>query len=131
MLDNKTFNQFITKANKAHGQFSVWVYANNEFAKYQEEWNKIPDPRLFTTEEFSRERGCRYKNFWDVVIPTLQHGWVLSVARLFDPPYHSHDKAKQRPRLSFKYVLGLLDSLVVSQSYDGRILKYSEFLDSI
>ena len=100
-------NKFIKEIDKSCQQFYVWVYANNEFVKHQTEWNEIVDSgKLFTTKEFSRVNGCKYKNFWGVTIPTLQHGWILSIARLFDPPYFMGDRTK--PRLSVDYISEIL-----------------------
>jgi len=116
MLNEKTLNDFTNKVNHAHHQFCVWMYTNNEFVKHQNDWNKIAKPeKLFTTEEFSREKGCKYKNFWPVVIFSLQCGWILSLARLFDPAYHPCDRDKKKPRLSLYYILRLLD--------DARLVK--------
>lgn len=132
MLDDKTLNNFIAKANRAHQQFCVWIYTNNEFAKHQEKWNKIARPRrLFNIDEFSRDTGCTYKNFWDVVIPSLQHSWILSTERLFDPAYHSRDKKKERPRLSIHYILELLDDVILAQSIRERFEKHAPIIKSL
>lgn len=129
MIDQKILNEFSSKINHAHQQFCIWWYANNEFAKHQGEWNKIAKPGLFTTEEFSRDKGCEYKNFWDVVIPSLQHSWILSLARLFDPPYFLGKKEK--PRLSIDYILGLLDDAPLVQIIRDRIKKYNATVQSL
>ena len=42
MLDVKTLDDFTKKVNKAHQQFCVWMYTNNEFVKYQKIWNLNP-----------------------------------------------------------------------------------------
>ncbi|MBU3895924.1 hypothetical protein KKG36_01220, partial [Patescibacteria group bacterium] len=106
MLDAKTFKEFISKANVAHQQLCVWFATNNEFAKHQTRWNEIdPEIKPFGLEEFTRKHGCKYKNFFSLIIPTLQHGWMLSTARLFDPAYHSRDKNKEKPRISLDYIL--------------------------
>lgn len=108
MLDEKTLDDFTNKANHAHQQFCVWMYANNEFAKHQDDWNKIAEPRkLFTIEEFSRDKGCKYKNFWGVVNFSLQCGWILSLARLLDPSYNSHDKKKRETAIIFRLHTGI------------------------
>lgn len=122
MLDQTTLNRFASSANSAYQQFCIWIHANNEFAKHQKEWNQAANPRrIFLTEKFSRDKGCRYKNFWGVVIPSLQHGWILSLARLLDPAYHSHDKKKDKPRLSLDYILELLDDAPLAQSINNKI----------
>lgn len=124
MTDQKTLNEFTSKINHAHQQFCVWRYANNEFAKHQGEWNQA-------TEEFLQGRGCKYKNFWDVVIPSLQHSWILSLARLFDPAYHSRDKEKGRPRLSLGYIIELLDDASLAKLIHSKIKKYDTTIQSL
>lgn len=115
MLDSVTFNEFIRKANPAHQQLCVWFAANNEFAKHQARWSKL-DPEIgpFALENFTRKHGCKYKNFWNIVVPTLQRGWILSTARLFDPAYHPGDKKKEKPRISLDYVLIKLEDETLS-----------------
>ncbi len=130
MLDHKTLDEFTGKANHAHQQFCVWVYANNEFAKHQEEWNQIAEP-IIKTGEFSLDKGCKYKNFWNVVIPSLQHSWILSLARLFDPAHHSRDKKKDKPRLSLDYILELLDDAPLEQLIRDRIKKRNTTIQSL
>src|SRR3989338_2436009 len=132
MLDVKTLDDFTKKVNKAHQQFCVWMYTNNEFAKHQEKWNQIARARkLFRTEEFSRDKGCKYKNFWDVVISSLQHSWILSLARLFDPAYHPSDKKKNKPRLSLDYILELLDDVSLAKIIRNKIKKYQSTIQSL
>lgn len=129
MLDAKTLDDFTGKANRAHQQFCVWVYTNNEFAKHQTEWNKLLIP--LKTEGFSQGRGCKYQNFWSVVIPSLQHGWIMSMARLFDPAYHSRDKKKEKPRLSLEYILELLDDTSLAQTIRNKVQKHNLTIQSI
>lgn len=132
MLTEKTLNEFALQANYAYQEFRVWVYVNNEFVKHQQRWNQIANPsQLFTTGNFSREKGCKYKNFWSVVIPSLQYSWFLSLARLFDPAYHPKDHKKTKPRLSFEYILILLQDEIVTKTFQDRINKYQSTLDSI
>ena len=94
--------------------------------------NQIITPgELFKIEEFSRDKGCKYKNFWDVVIPSLQHSWILSLARLFDPAYHSNDKKRAKPRLSLEYILELCDDVPFVQSIRDRIKKHELTIQSL
>lgn len=129
MLDAKTLDEFTRKANQAYQQLCVWVYANNEFAKHQMEWNKLLTP--LKTEGFSQDRGCKYKNFWSVVIPSLQQGWIMSTARLFDPAYNSRDKKKEKPRLSLEYILELLDDASLAQTIRNKVQKHNLTIQSI
>lgn len=134
MLSKKTLNDFVSRVNHAHQQFCVWVYANNEFAKYQKEWNEANGPRkvLILPNEFSRDKGCKYKNFWSVTIPSLQHGWILSLSRLFDPAYNFNDKKKQKPRLSFYYILDLLiNDNIFTNSLLDKIKEHEKTIKSL
>lgn len=127
MLDVALFNAFIGKANKAHQQLCVWFSANNEFAKHQARWNGI-DSRV---EKYPDIRGCKYKNFWSVVVATLQHGWVLGTARLFDPAYHPWDKSKERPRISMDYILIKLDDAALSNKIRKELESHRPVIESI
>lgn len=133
MLDEAIFNNFIRKANQSYNQFCIWMFSNNEFAKYQKGWNEIPydGDKLFNIKDFSQERGCKYKNFWDVIIPTLQHSWILSLSRLFDPPYFFRDKNKDKPRLSIYYIIEQLENDNLEKSIIRQLNKYKDFIDSI
>lgn len=132
MLDIKTLNQFRAKVDCAYQQFCVWMYANNEFARHQKEWDPIAIPqKLYKTEEFSQIKGCRYKNYWDVVISSLQQSWILSLARLFDPAYHFSDKKKDSPRLSVQYLLELLDDEPLAQIIRGSFRQCDPTIKSI
>ncbi len=127
MLDKKVFESFILKVNQSCQQFYVWMYANNEFAKHQEKWNKT-----FTKlERFLEDKGCKYKNFWDVVILTLQQAWKLGIIRLFDPSYFSKDVKKENPRLSLCYISELLEDDSLKQFITEEINKHSNFIESI
>jgi hypothetical protein len=130
MLDNTTLNKFINKVDQAYQQFCVWMYANNEFAKHQEEWNQFVAPNLFKTEDFSRDIGCKYKNFWDVTISSLQHSWMLSVRRLLDRAYFNEAK-KIQPRLSLWYILELLEDDSLSSSIRLKVENYKPTYESL
>lgn len=132
MLDTNTFNKFIRKANPAHQQLCVWFAANNEFAKHQARWNQLdPDIGPFGIENFTRRHGCKYKNFWAIVIPTLQHGWVLSTARLFDCAYHPRDTKKERPRISLDYILLELNDEKLSFEIHEQLKTHQPVIDSL
>lgn len=132
MLDSDTFNAFIRKANVAHQQLCVWFSANNEFAKHQARWNKLdPDIGPFTLENFTRRHGCKYKNFWNIVVPTLQRGWILSTARLFDLAYHPRDKKKEKPRISLDYVLIKLEDEVLSDIIKTQLKSHKAVINCL
>ena len=132
MLDSKTLNSFIGKANQSYQQLCLWLPTNNEFAKNQARWNEFDlKDTLFTTKEFTKKHGCRYKNFWIVVIASLQHGWVLGTARLFDPAYHPSDKKKQRPRLSLDFILEQLGDQTFSNLIKGEQTSHQLVIDSL
>ncbi len=129
MLDRKTLNNFISKVDGAYQQFCVWSYSNNQFAKYQSEWNKISFNEKIGTEELSQDKGCRYKNFWDIVIPSLQHSWILSVARLIDPAYFK--KNKNKPNMSIYYISELLKDEVLKKEIEKKLYNQREYTNSI
>jgi len=132
MLDVDTFNSFIRKANPAHQQLCVWFSTNNEYAKHQARWNELDlDIGLFELENFTRKHGCKYKNFWPIILPALQHGWVLSTARLFDSAYHSGDKKKEKPRLSLDYILIKLEDEVLSGKIREQLKSHQVVIDSL
>lgn len=119
MLDVETFNKFIRKANPAHQQLCVWFAVNNEYAKHQRRWNHLDTDRF------------KYNNFWPVVVPTLQHGWVLSTARLFDPAYNSRDKKQEKPRISLDYILLKLDDEKLSKEIRSELEKHEAVIQSL
>ncbi len=129
-LNEKTFNDFTRKVNHAHQIFCVWVHTNNKFLEHQDDWNKMAGTDLYVGE-FSRDKGCRYKNFFSVVIPSLQHSWILSLARLFDPAYNPRHKKRNSPRLSLHYILELLDGDEIRRLIRARIGKYEPTIKSI
>lgn len=105
MLDVVTFRKFIGQANRTHQQFCVWYAFNNQFAKHVNRWNNFYPQSYFAPSDFDKTKGAKYKNFWDVTLASTQHGWILGAARLFDPAFHSRDKSKSKPRISFDYLL--------------------------
>lgn len=132
MLDTNTFNAFIGKANKAHQQLCVWFSLNNEFAKHQARWNEIiSEAGHFDGGSFTNVRGCKYKNFWSVVVATLQHGWVLGTARLFDTAYHQGDKKKERPRISLDYILSKLEDESLSGDIREQLKSHQIVINSL
>jgi len=132
MLEVERFNAFIGKANQAYQQFCVWVATNNEFFKHQERWNNLdPGIGLFGLEDFTRKHGARYKNFFGVVIPTLQHSWVLATARLFDPAYHHRDIKRVKPRLSLEYILAELGDKNFSQQIQKEQNPHQKLINSL
>ena len=128
MLDKEILNNFTKEASKAWQQFCVWKYSSNNFIECQKEFNKsIKDGFCFSEEE-TIDNSCKYKNFWDVIIYSLQGSWILSIARLIDPPYFLGDKDK--PRLSIYYILELLDD-DFKQKLKDELNNFAEFIESI
>lgn len=129
MLDRKTLNNFISKVNGAYQQFCVWLYSNNQFAKYQNEWNKIFFDKYCKTEKLALYKSCKYKKFWDVVIPSLQHSWILSIAKLIDPAYFNKDKNK--PNMSIYYIIELLEDEILKKEIEKKLYDQKEYFKSI
>ncbi|MBI4118841.1 MAG: NUDIX hydrolase [Parcubacteria group bacterium] len=119
-LDPKEFDKFIGKANKTYQQFCIWFNANNEFSKHQDRWNSIIS-----------KGGCKYKNFWEVIIASVQHTWILGVARLLDTAYASFDKNKKKPRLSLEYILQKLNNHNLTTKIHNELLEFQSFSNSI
>src|SRR3989344_9013115 len=125
LISKQIFNDFIKKVNQTHQQFFVWFYTTNAFAKHQEEWGQ-------QMSTYSGGERSKYKNFWLVVIPSLQHTWILSSARLFiDPAYAQWDNDKLKPRLCLSYILELLDDKTFAQSLREKIKKYDSTIQSL
>lgn len=131
MLDAITFRKFIGQANLTHQQFCVWFAFNNQFAKHWDRWNKFYSPTCFALKDFNKTKGAKYKNFWSVTLASTQHGWILGTARLFDPAFHSHDKKKGSPRISFDYILQRLADQNLATSLKLELGKYDKVIDSI
>jgi hypothetical protein len=132
MLSVEELNEFIGAANRAHQQLCVWFSTQNEFAKHFARWNEFDvELRLFPIEEFTRKHGCKYKNFWPVITASVQHGWILGTARLFDPAYHPRDKNKENPRISFDYVLSKLEDPSLIALLKLQLEQHQEVLISL
>ena len=131
MLEKEIFNKFISEINKMSNQFFVWMYANNNFVKHQSKFNQgVSRDWCFSTDEYV-DKSCQYKNFWNVIIPSLQHSWLLSTSRLIDPAYFVGDKNKEKPRLSIYYILELLEDDELEQEIKKGLLQYNDFFKSI
>lgn len=129
MIDGKILDDFTEKANTAWQQFCIWVYSNNNFVKYQDEFDQIVKEGSYFSNEEVINNSCKYKNFWDVVIPSLQHSWMLSVARLIDPSCFQNDPNK--PRLSIYYILELMEDIDLKQDIETELHQQKEFIESI
>lgn len=131
MLDVTVFRKFISHSNLAHQQLCVWFAFNNQFAKHWERWNKFYSPTYFALEDFDKTKGAKYKNFWSVALASTQHGWILGVARLFDPAFHSRDKVKDSPRISLDYVLQMLTDQNLADAIRSELNAHNKAIDSI
>lgn len=127
MFNPQNLDQFIKKANIAHQQLCVWFSANNELARYQKDWDQLESfGNLIKRNDF------KYENFWNVVLPTLQHSWVLSTARLLDPAYHySNKKKKNKPRICLDYILSLLSNKNLEKDIRNELTNHQIFTESI
>lgn len=106
MLNKDILNKFTKEANKGRNQFCIWMYAYNNLIKHQEKFNSETKDWLYLDEK-AIKYSCKYKNFWNIVIPSLQHWWTLSVARLTDPPFFKQNPNKKN--LSIYYIIELLE----------------------
>lgn len=131
MLDTTTLNKFISHANKAHQQFTVWFYFNNKFAQHQKYWNEYYPTTYFSLKDFDKTKGAKYKNFWSVTLVSTQHSWILGTSRLFDPAFSPIDKAKKKPRMSFDYIIQNLRDLTLAQTLEDELMKHEPILKSL
>lgn len=132
MLNPDIFNRFIDKANHAYQQFCVWVGVNNKCFKHQNRWNKLESGISgHITSKFTKRHGPRYKNFWGVVVPTLQQSFILGTARLFDPPYHPRDAKHEKPRLSLDYILVELGNEKFARLIKNQQILHQTLINSI
>jgi len=126
MISKELLNAFIKEVDKAWQQFCVWMYSYNKFVEYQKKFNKDPNCIRYKGNIIP---GCRYKNFWDICLLSLQHSFILSVERLIQPPYFQGDKKKKR--LSVYYILELLEEGELKAGIKKRLGEQEDFLKSI
>lgn len=128
MIDPKNLNAFTKEVNGARSQFCVRKYCNNQFAKYQNQFNSTVIKKRSTKEDPTKN-FAQYKNFWSVTIPTLQQGWILAIARLVDRPSYKKDKTKTN--LSVYYIIELLDDTELQEELRSTLIEHTEFTDQI
>ncbi len=128
MLDKDTLNKFTKEANKGRNQFCVWMFTHNNFIKHQEEFNSEAKDWLYSNDD-AINNSCKYKNFWDTVIPSLQQGRILSVARLTDPPFFGKNINKKN--LSIYYIIELLEDASLKQDIKNNLDQQEDFIKSI
>lgn len=134
MLTKKTFQLFIQEINAAQQQFFVWFYSTNEFVEKESRWNgmeNIITYRGYKTDEPCSERVNKYINFWPIVLPTLQQGWILATRRLFDPIYFGNDKKKEKPRLCLNLILEQINNPAFTQQVNHEKLNHDRLLASL
>jgi hypothetical protein len=128
MLDVKTLNDFRSKANHAHKQFCLWMWANNKFANYQNDWDKITEsPKLYKIEGLLQNKEYKYTFFWNEVVFSLLCSWILSLARLFDPAHGP----KNDIRLSLYYILELFNDISFTSPLLSKFKKYQKTITSV
>lgn len=126
------FRKFISAANRAHQQLCVWFNMNNHFAVHQTRWNEHNGPpSMFDPKSFTRANGCKYKNFWSVTNASVQHGWIMGSARIFDPAYHPRDKEKARPRISLDLILQSLGDRALATTIEAELTQHSPVVQSV
>ena len=127
MLDKATLKKFISKANQWREQFCVRKYANNCFHDHQTTWNEQAKDGLYKTDDEAIKNSCKYTNFWSIVLPSLQHGWILSVARLLD---HA-SFGKNKKNLSIDYIIEWLKDENLKQDMKDMLCRQEEFITSV
>ncbi len=130
MLELKLLNDFIAEIDDTYQQFCVWKHTNNQMVLHGKRFNKRVDRSwCVTTEEFIA-KNRQFQNFWTVTLPTLQHGWMLSVSRLMDDAYFDAKK-KTKPNLSMSYILDCLDDPTLVGQISSTIDKQQTFISNI
>jgi len=130
MLEPKLLNDFIAEIDHTYQQFCVWKYTNNQMVVHEERFNdKVNRRWCNTTEELIANNG-QFQNFWTVTLPTLMHGWMLSVSRLMDDAYFD-PKKKTKLNLSMNLIIDLLDDLVLVEQITVEMDKHQAFIQSI
>ena len=99
-------------------------------ALHEERFNqKIDRSWSVTTEEFIA-KNRQFQNFWTVTLPTLQHGWMLSVSRLMDDAYFD-PKKKTKPNLSMHLIIDRLNDPALVGQITTEMDKHRAFVQSI
>jgi hypothetical protein len=130
MLEENTLSAFISQVDHTYQQFCVWKYANNQMVVHEERFNtKVNQSWCNTTEELIANNR-RFQNFWTVTLPTLMHGWMLSVSRLMDDAYFD-PKKKTKPNLSMNYIIDLLNDRFLAAEIAMEVDKHQEFVQNI
>lgn len=129
MLKKADFEEFISKVGGAYSVFCVWMYTNNQYATNKKILSTpIKDNLCISIEEYVNNSPI-YKNFFSTVIPSLQHTWILSTARLIDSPYFRNNESK--PRLSIHYIKNQLEDKELATWLDNKLSEQRIFLKKI
>ena len=94
------------------------------------DFEKNMDRSWSTTTEELISKNRKFQNFWTVTLPSLQHGWIISIARLMDEAYFD-PKKNTKPNLSFKYILAQLNDAEIDKQVETRQVGHKKFIDSI
>lgn len=130
MLELKLLNDFIAEIDHTYQQFCVWKYTNNQMVIHEERFNaKVNRSWCNTTEELIANNR-QFQNFWTVTLPTLMHGWMLSVSRLMDDAYFD-PKKKTKPNLSMHLIIDRLDDPTLVAKITAEMDKQQIFVQSI
>ncbi len=130
MLDVKTLEEFVKEVGDVWGQFCVWKHTNNKLAVHPPQFEKDIDRSWSLTADDFIAKNRKFQNFWTVTLPSLQHGWMISVARLMDEAFFD-PKKKTKPNLSLKYVVELLQDLVINEVVTQQEAQHQPFVTSI
>lgn len=107
ILDANTLNKFTLEANKAYQQFCVWKCLDGKFT------------------------GGGYTKFWDVVVPSLGHAWILAVARLNDRAHFCVRGKIISSQLSINYIVELLNDRETEKIIKTKLRRHKDFTKSI
>lgn len=128
MLTKEILDEFSKEANQWRSQFCVRKNSNNNYIKYEKIFKLNIVDGLYPSNEAIENSG-KYKNFWDIAIPSIQHWWILCIARLTDPPYFKNNKEKAN--LSIYYILEHIDNQILKENIIIKLEKHQLFISSI
>lgn len=130
MLDEKLLNKFIKEIEHVYQQFCVWKHTNNQMTIHEAIFNAKVDRHWCDTSEAFIAQNRQFQNFWTVTVPSLQHGWMISVSRLMDNASYGAKK-NIRLNLSMKFIIQSLEDPTFSHQISSEIEKHKLFIENI
>jgi hypothetical protein len=83
----------------------------------------------FYGDDEAIKNSAKYKNFFNIILPTLQHWWIMSIWRLIDPPFFKNDISKKN--LSIYYILEEIEDESLKLKIKSYLTQEKKFIKSI